>query len=381
MIDPFSFGASAVCGAAAAYAIHQNRRHLSIIKEEIQSLLNECFFLQNCLQVNVWREREQHQRGLASSSRLDRSAIVPNDDALLDASVKLRDLHCFISYITRAAQQSNRRDHWEWIRNSDNIDRLRAELRSIRKDLIVRCRNASTRNSNDEPFVIKIDRRESEVFGQAIQPTQQQSVRFNLHRAKIEDRLASHEIWSQVYQEYQQAEWMSAYRQATLPAYRQKPRVHAIQASNHSEPITRPIVQDSSSFWLEALPCSCIGRRQPSSLAIALKLVTTCSSIRTCYVLVALGMISIAGSLALALWRTINNSDIQGGFSIAQYVLAVGALIIGCVLVIHSRTCSCWSSSSCTGGNGTAPEHSPIELQHPRYSESSARRVLMLAAR
>ena len=113
MIDPFSLGVSAACGTAAYYAIHQSRRHLSIITEEIQSLLNECFFLQNCLQVNVWREREQYQRGLASSSRLDRSAIVPNDDALLDASVRLRDIHCFISYITRAAQKSNRGDHWE----------------------------------------------------------------------------------------------------------------------------------------------------------------------------------------------------------------------------------------------------------------------------
>ena len=201
---------------------------------------------------------------------------------------------------------------------------------------------------------------------QAIQATQQQSVPFNFYRAKTEDRLASHEIWSRLYQEYQQAEWISAYRQATVPAYRQRPRVQAIQAPNHSESETCPIVQDSSSFWHGVLPCSCIGRHLPSSLAITRKLASICSNIRTCYILVALGITSVAGSLALALWRSINNSDIQGGFSIAQYVLAVGALIIGCVLVIHSRNCSCWSSPSCTGGNGTLLlEGHQIELQQP----------------
>ena len=358
MIDPFSFGASAVYGAAAAYTIHQNRRHLSIITEELQRLLNECSRLETHLTIIACIEQEQHHQGLASSSRLDRSAIVPIDDALRDAGAKLNKIRCFISCISGRAQRSNRGDHWEWIRKRDNIDRLRAELRSIREDLVVRCRNASPRNSNDEPFVTKIDQRESEVFEQAIQPTQQQSAPFNFHRAKIEDRLASHEIWSQLYQEYQQAELMSPYRQ--------RPQVQAIQAPNHSESETCPIVQDPSSVWLGVLPCSCIGRRLPSFLAITLELVSICSSIRTCYILVALGMISIAGSLALALWRTINNSDIQGGFSIAQYFLAVGALIIGCVLVIHSRTCSCWSSSSCTGGNGTLLlEGYQIELQQP----------------
>ena len=157
-----------------------------------------------------------------------------------------------------------------------------------------------------------------------------------------------------MYQEYRLAEWMSDHRQ--------RPRVQAIQASNHSESETCPIVQDSSSFWPQGLLCPCIGRRLPSSPAIMLKLISICSSIRTCYFLVVLGMISIAGSLALALWRSINNSDIQGGFSIAQYVLAVGALIIGCVLVLHSRTCSCWSSPSGKGGNGTFLEGQAIEL-------------------
>lgn len=63
---------------------------------------------------------------------------------------------------------------------------------------------------------------------------------------------------------------------------------------------------------------------------------------RTCHILIFLGFLTILGSLIPALWRSVARNDIQGGFSLAQYILAVGVFVIGCILAIHSRTCTCW---------------------------------------
>ena len=348
-MDPISL---AIGGIAAAYAIYQNLKCLSIIPGELRSLSDECSRLEKTLRGIHTVEQELEHQALASSSRLDPSAIVPIlDGALVDAQTRLSDLLSFINYMSKKAQEKNKGDHWQWIRKKNNIDRLRAELRSIRYDLTVRCSTAGPEYFNKELFMVQHTGKE------AIQSTPPQRETFSLHRAKTDDRLASHEIWSQLYQEYQQAEWMSAYRQ--------RPRVQATQALSHSESDPCPIAREPSSFWPGFLHCSCIGRRLPSFLAITMWLRRTCTTIRTCYILVALGMFSIAGSLAVALWRSVNDSDIQGGFSVAQYILAVGALIIGCVLVLHSRTCSCWSSFSSTSGNGTPREGRPIELQQP----------------
>ena len=351
-MDPISFGASAVCGIAAACAIHQNLKCLSVIPGELHSLSDECSRLKKTLEGIQIIEEELQQQELSSSSRLDPLAILPIlEGALVDAQTRLSDLQSFINYMSKKAQENDKGDHWQWIRKKNNIDRLRAELRSIRYDLTVRCSTAGPEYFNKELFMVQHTGKE------AIQSKPQQGATFSLHCAKIDDRCASHEIWSQLYQEYQQAEWISAYCE--------RRRVQPFQAPDHSESEIYSAARERSSLWPRILYCSCIGRCLPSSLAIALLPGRICSSIRTCYILIALAIFSIAGSLAPALWRSINHSDIQGGFSIAQYVLAVGALIIGCVLVLHSRTCSCWSSSSSTGGNATPPEGRPIELQQP----------------
>ena len=340
------------CGITSAYAIHQNLKCLSIIPKELQSLSDECSRLEKTVRRILTIEVELQHQGLASSSGPKASDIVPIlEGALVDTQKRLSDLQGFINYVSEKAQENNRGDHWQWLRKKNNVDRLRAELRSIRYDLTVRCSTASPERFNKELFMVQHTGKD------AIQSTPQQAATSSLHCAKINDRVASHEIWSQLYQEYQQAEWMSAYCQ--------RPGVEAVQAPNHTELGTCLIAQEPSSLSPGLLPYSCIRRRLPSCLAITLWLGRTCSSLRTCYILVALGMFSIAGSLAVAMWRSVNHSDIQGGFSVAQYILAVGALIIGCVLVLHSRTCSCWSSSSSTGGNGTPPEEHPIELQQP----------------
>ena len=347
---PVSFCISVRSGIAAAYAIHQNLKSLTIIPGELRSLSDECSRLEKTLRGIYAIRRELEHQGLVSRSRLDPPATVRNlHGALMDAHTRLSDLQSFINYMSEKAQENNNGDHWHWIRKKNNIDRLRAELRSIRHELTVRCSNASPEQFYKDIFL------EQHMGKEAIQFRPQLGVPFSPHYAKTNDPYASHEVWSQLYQEYQHAEWMSVYCQ--------RPLGQEIQIPNHSESGTCPTAQEASSFWHGLLCCSCIRRCLPSWLAVTLWLGRTCSSIRTCYVLVALGIISIAGSLALALWRTINHSDIQGGFSSAQYILAVGALIIGCVLVLHSRVCSCWSSTSSIGGNGTLSEGRLIELQ------------------
>ena len=367
-MDPISLGASALAAIAAAFAIRRHLSSLSIIPEELQSLSDECSRLEVTIRVIDAIERELKYKGLASSSKLDHSAIVPIlNVAWVDAQRRLSDLQTFIKHMSEKAQENDKGDRWQWIRKKNNIDRLRTELRSIRYDLTGRCSNASPELFDLDPFMVQ------QTGKDAIESTPQQEAKFSLHCAKIQDRkraklqdsIASHEIRSQLYEGYQQAEWISAYRQ--------RPRVQAIQAPNDPESETYLKAQDPSLSSPRLLHFSGFGQRLPPSLASTPWLRRTGSSIRTCYVLVGLGMISIAGSLAFALWRSINNSDIQGGFSVAQYVLAVGALIIGCVLVIHSRNCTCWSSSSSTGGNGTPSEDRPVELQQPGQSESLAR--------
>jgi len=63
---------------------------------------------------------------------------------------------------------------------------------------------------------------------------------------------------------------------------------------------------------------------------------------RPCYILIALGCLTIIGSLAPAMWRSENRDDIAGGFSLAQYTLGVGVFVIGSIVVIHSKHCICW---------------------------------------
>lgn len=64
--------------------------------------------------------------------------------------------------------------------------------------------------------------------------------------------------------------------------------------------------------------------------------------IRPCYILIALGICTILGSLIAALWRSIDHDDISGGFSLAQYILGIGVFVVGSVVVVHSKTCTCW---------------------------------------
>ena len=67
-------------------------------------------------------------------------------------------------------------------------------------------------------------------------------------------------------------------------------------------------------------------------------------NMRTCYNLIFLCLLTITGSLLPAIWRSIYSSDVPGGFNLAQYPLGVVVFVIGCVVAIHSKQCTCWPS-------------------------------------
>jgi len=63
---------------------------------------------------------------------------------------------------------------------------------------------------------------------------------------------------------------------------------------------------------------------------------------RLCYLLIVFGALTVAGSLAPAIWRSQADHDLSGGFALAQYILGVGVFAVGSVAAIHSRSCTCW---------------------------------------
>lgn len=64
--------------------------------------------------------------------------------------------------------------------------------------------------------------------------------------------------------------------------------------------------------------------------------------IRLCYLLILLGALTVAGSLAPAIWRIVADRDLSGGFALAQYILGVGVFAVWSVTAIHSRNGTYW---------------------------------------
>lgn len=112
-----------------------------------------------------------------------------------------------------------------------------------------------------------------------------------------------------------------------------------------------PIDLESLSQQLRVSPSPGVTRRSsaepyfPESRAVSISTAMgkrSLKQIRFCYTLIALGILTIVGSLAPALWRSANRDDLSGGFSLAQYILGVGVFVIGSMTIIHSKTCTCW---------------------------------------
>lgn len=109
----------------------------------------------------------------------------------------------------------------------------------------------------------------------------------------------------------------------------------------HSEPkASWPPVQGMPSWPFHELPPPAAAIYMTSTFIVLKK-------IRTCYILVVLGLATIVGSLGPALWRATEYGDISGGFSLAQYILSVGVFVVGCMVAIHSKSCSSWRKEDC----------------------------------
>ena len=66
--------------------------------------------------------------------------------------------------------------------------------------------------------------------------------------------------------------------------------------------------------------------------------------VKICYILIFLGVLTISSSLGAALWRSESMNDLSGGFSLAQYILGVGIFIVGSMVALHAKRCTCWQS-------------------------------------
>ena len=76
------------------------------------------------------------------------------------------------------------------------------------------------------------------------------------------------------------------------------------------------------------------------SLAVRFQRIT--KSIQMCHIFIFLGFLTIVGSLVPAIWRSVARDDISGAFTLAQYILGVGVFVIGCMVAVHSKSCTCW---------------------------------------
>ena len=83
-----------------------------------------------------------------------------------------------------------------------------------------------------------------------------------------------------------------------------------------------------------------------SSLTRALsKSIRYLAAIKICHQLILLGFLTIAGSLGVGVWRSVSLDDLSGGFSLAQYILGVGIFVVGGIIALHAKRCTCWQSA------------------------------------
>lgn len=252
-MDSSSICASAVGIFVAAGQLYELLKTFPEPSEEICDLQSELSELETVFQLV--------QISMSNVSQLSPTQIV----AVSKALVKTADLQCFLQPILKAAGENVERTHYQWIRDKSNVERLREQFRSIRREMTILVIPQSSRLFEEWPFRI------------------------------------------------------------------QSPRGCPLRIGG----ITRGFSNRSSAD--DCLQMQRSTKRTFPGLS---------RSLRPCYVLIFLAFLTIVGSLVPALWRSISQNDISGGFALAQYILGVGVFVIGCAVAIHSRTCICWSSSS-----------------------------------
>ncbi|KAI1745543.1 hypothetical protein F4680DRAFT_402522 [Xylaria scruposa] len=65
---------------------------------------------------------------------------------------------------------------------------------------------------------------------------------------------------------------------------------------------------------------------------------------RVCYYLIATVFFGVLASFGLALWWAQSQGDVSAGFTIGGYVIAVDALVVAVVGVVHRPGCRCWKA-------------------------------------
>ncbi|KAI0485640.1 hypothetical protein F4859DRAFT_471940 [Xylaria cf. heliscus] len=65
---------------------------------------------------------------------------------------------------------------------------------------------------------------------------------------------------------------------------------------------------------------------------------------RVCYYLLATVVFGVLMSFGLALWWAQSQGDVSAGFTIGGYVIAVDALVVAVVGVVHRPGCRCWKA-------------------------------------
>lgn len=239
---------------------------------------------------------------LIQTSLSDESDLLPFQiDAVSKALVKIADLQSHLQLILTKAGENVGGEHWHWFRNMGHFAILGAtrNVRSITRELTLLVIPQSSRLEST-PFEIKPRLNPPFILGGSTDRTG-----FLENEPGLAPELGQH----------------STYHRSRLGSVDDILHLH--------RPTTRRVLG-------------------------------VIRSIRPCSVLIFLAFATIAGSLVPALWRSISHNDIQGGFSLAQYILGVGVFVIGCVVAIHSRTCTCWSSSSRANSLNQA---SPLELE------------------
>jgi hypothetical protein len=75
-------------------------------------------------------------------------------------------------------------------------------------------------------------------------------------------------------------------------------------------------------------------------------------SLPTCWIIIILGGITIAGSFAVGLFYSIVKDQMGDGFTVAGWIIAVGTLAFAVPVTQHYPRCNCWkkTANSVLGG-------------------------------
>lgn len=258
---------------------------------------------------------------------------------------------------------------WRRIRNKNSIARLRTQLKSVRYEVYIYLSEIARPSIGHE---LKASQELYELFSSTLSVPDSSNDNSKLNfsfQGKERRRIQNGFSWNA-------SNLGESNRQPKQDHQRRRRRIYTCGRIENN--ITSDAYQDGSEDLFDEVGGL---RRNTSTLACESRHSSVPGvrflilGILPCHILTFLDFLTIAGSLAPALWRSISRKDISGGFSIAQYMLAVGVFVVGGILVIHSKTCTCWLTSQQEGGNSSATDDRSLELglvENPQIRASQA---------